>query len=40
MPSQTCAKELAAFMAPTATILNHHDQNLKKSQTMNQYHQP
>src|SRR5258707_12823475 len=38
MPSQTCAKELAAFTARTATISNHHDQNLKKSQTMSQYH--
>src|ERR1700736_2184922 len=25
-------------MAPTATILTHHDQNLKKSETMSQYH--
>jgi nicotinamidase-related amidase len=37
MPLQTCAKELAAFTARTATISNHDEQNLKKSQTMSQY---
>src|SRR6202035_2381851 len=30
MPLQTCAKELAAFTARTATISNHNEQNLKK----------
>jgi hypothetical protein len=29
MPSQTCAKELAAFTARTATTSNHNEQNFK-----------
>src|ERR1700737_2358617 len=37
MPSQTYAEELAAFTARTATISNHNEENLKKSQTMSQY---